>query len=141
MRLALLVLLASCGEAAKRNSRHARNMQTRRRDCERITCAGVHEYERENCILRCRSEQCYERIYGAEELEPGEIDAQRTRLFNTCESQEHRTAGSRPTHQRARADEAAADARADQSAAEEASENKHAPEDDAPAVAEPAVEL
>ena len=84
MRLALLVLLASCGEAAKRNSRHARNMQTRRRDCERITCAGVHEYERENCILRCRSEQCYERIYGAEELEPGEIDTRRSRLFNTC---------------------------------------------------------
>jgi len=62
--------------------------------------------ERENCVLRCvRSEgigageavaterlssrsclstQCYERVYGSDALEEGEVDTVRGRLFRAC---------------------------------------------------------
>ena len=40
--------------------------------------------------LRCQSESCYTEVYLPEELEPGEIDVQRQRQFQTCMTTEQR---------------------------------------------------
>ena len=40
--------------------------------------------EKENCVLRCTSQHCYDRVYGADALEEGEIDNLRGRVFRAC---------------------------------------------------------
>ncbi|KAI5070391.1 hypothetical protein GOP47_0014734 [Adiantum capillus-veneris] len=40
--------------------------------------------EKENCALRCVSAACYEKIYGDDPLEEGEIDFKRGREFQYC---------------------------------------------------------
>ena len=40
--------------------------------------------ERENCVLRCTSEVCYDRLYGTDALEEGEIDNLRGRVYRAC---------------------------------------------------------
>ena len=50
----------------------------------------MHEDYRANCVLKCQSEACYAEVYGAEELEPGEIDNVRQREFSKCLSMEQR---------------------------------------------------
>eukprot|EP00308_Calcidiscus_leptoporus_P003697 CAMPEP_0119388432 /NCGR_PEP_ID=MMETSP1334-20130426/104927_1 /TAXON_ID=127549 /ORGANISM="Calcidiscus leptoporus, Strain RCC1130" /LENGTH=109 /DNA_ID=CAMNT_0007410419 /DNA_START=29 /DNA_END=358 /DNA_ORIENTATION=+ len=59
---------------------------TIKKECERTTCRGVHEDDQENCVLKCQSPECYEQIYAGNELEPGEVDRDRSRKFNTCMS-------------------------------------------------------
>jgi molecular chaperone DnaJ len=34
--------------------------------------------------LRCVSPECYEKLYGSDPLEEGELDTTRGRLFRTC---------------------------------------------------------
>ena len=89
MRPATLLLLglAIVSGARKRQSRAA---AVKRRECERGECRGVHDDERTNCVLRCQSQQCYAEVYGAEELEPGEIDTKRQQKFNRCLTTEER---------------------------------------------------
>ena len=41
-------------------------------------------------IYRCVSGSCRVKIFGAEPLEPGEIDSKRDRLFNVCTHSEER---------------------------------------------------
>ena len=88
--VAFLVLLA--GVAAKKKA-HQRATNNRKRECETTTCAPVHIDERDNCVLRCQSDACYEKVYSGNELEPGEIDGKRTRDFNSCVTQEGRRKG------------------------------------------------
>tara|TARA_B110001452_G_scaffold251102_1_gene239844 strand:+ start:7 stop:423 length:417 start_codon:yes stop_codon:yes gene_type:complete len=111
--LTLTLLLSSV--AAKRKT-HQRNVNNRKRECETTTCQAVHADERDNCVLRCQSAECYEKVYGGNELEPGEIDAKRTRDFNACVTQEGRRKG-----QQAPAKPAAEAAPADAETADEAS--------------------
>ena len=40
--------------------------------------------EKENCVLRCTSQHCYDRVYGTDALEEGEIDNLRGRVFRAC---------------------------------------------------------
>ncbi|CAM6100592.1 unnamed protein product [Calypogeia fissa] len=39
---------------------------------------------KENCALRCVSATCYDRIYGEDSLEEGEVDFKRGREYRTC---------------------------------------------------------
>eukprot|EP00250_Pteridium_aquilinum_P003943 c14205_g1_i1 orf=227-580(-) len=39
---------------------------------------------KQNCVLRCISAACYDRIYGEDPLEEGEIDFKRGREFQYC---------------------------------------------------------
>ena len=63
--------------------------RAKRRDC--ITseeCKLIHPEENDNCINKCTSIQCFDKIYGDEPLEPGEVDFHRWRLFTTCARKE-----------------------------------------------------
>ena len=91
--LAVVCLLAlDLPEAAGKRSRAQKQANSRKRECERDVCGGVHEDDRTNCVLKCQSETCYAEVYGQEELEPGEIDTKRQREFSQCQSREVREA-------------------------------------------------
>ncbi|QDZ20670.1 hypothetical protein HOP50_04g31920 [Chloropicon primus] len=47
-------------------------------------CTGGSDVQKENCVLLCVSPECYEKIYGSDPLEEGELDTTRGRLFRTC---------------------------------------------------------
>eukprot|EP00965_Chrysotila_dentata_P078299 2580729-Pleurochrysis_carterae.AAC.2 len=83
--LLLIVLLLICEPALAKKRSRARNKQVNvKRECERTTCATVHTDDFDNCVLKCQSPECYEDIYGEEELEPGEVDRDRSRKFQSC---------------------------------------------------------
>jgi hypothetical protein len=98
MKTTLLLLVAlSLGAPAHAKRRRGgtaggpTTTQLRKRECEQ-DCKDVNEDDRGNCVLRCQSEACYEEIYAPEELEPGEIDLKRQRLYNACITKEAREA-------------------------------------------------
>ena len=98
MKMTLLLLVAlSLGAPAHAKRRRGgtaggpTTTQLRKRECEQ-DCKDVNEDDRGNCVLRCQSEACYEEIYAPEELEPGEIDLKRQRLYNACITKEAREA-------------------------------------------------
>ena len=92
--LLLLLLLAPPTGAKRRkgSSASAQHVNNRKRECEAEVCEDVHEDERGNCVLQCQSEQCFEEVYAAEPLEPGEIDMKRQRTFQNCLNAESRRA-------------------------------------------------
>ena len=47
-------------------------------------CVGNDDVVRENCVLRCVSPECYDKLYGHDPLEEGELDTTRGRLFRNC---------------------------------------------------------
>eukprot|EP00898_Chlorokybus_atmophyticus_P003109 jgi/Chlat1/379/Chrsp10S01489 len=46
---------------------------------------------RENCVLKCASPSCYDKVYASDPLEDGEIDSERGRAFRACARMELRT--------------------------------------------------
>ena len=90
--LALLAfaLCASGRPQTRRTQQQPSTAAKKKRECEDVTCARVHLDHKENCVLRCQSEACYEEIFMPEELEPGEIDTKRQRAFQTCLNAESR---------------------------------------------------
>ncbi len=92
----LLLLLVLAPEAAAKKRRHQTAAATRKRRCEREDCANVHEDGMANCVLKCESPACYAEVYAADELEPGEIDVHRQRLFSKCVGEEARAGRARP---------------------------------------------
>lgn len=65
-----------------------RSTKAERTQCEEGPCSEWSADYQPNCILRCQSEACYETVYGGNELEPGEIDAARSRSFTSCLTRE-----------------------------------------------------
>ena len=124
-QLGLLCHLLLLSNVAAKKKTHQRNVNNRKRECETTTCQAVHVDERDNCVLRCQSSACYEQVYGGNELEPGEIDAKRTRDFNACVTQEGRRKGqqapAKPAAEAAAANAETDDAAADAETADEAS--------------------
>lgn len=58
-----------------------KNLQSK---CEfKTDCSMLDQSDRQNCILKCISKQCYEQIYEFDPLEDGEID-QRFKSFKGC---------------------------------------------------------
>jgi hypothetical protein len=53
-------------------------------------CMDLIPEESLNCINQCMSEACYEKIYGTNPLEPGEIDIDRAKEFESCVKNEMR---------------------------------------------------
>ena len=84
--------------------------------------------------MKCQSEECYEEIFGAEELEPGEIDHVRTRKFTTCVAQQGKRqvqeerarkrgkVGTEPREGNAAREEGAAESAAEDAAATESTQ-------------------
>ena len=81
--LILLLLISPPSVKGKRRQAQKQKMATKKH-CGEVECADVHSDGRDNCILKCTSPACYEEIYAADELEPGEIDNKRSRDFNGC---------------------------------------------------------
>ncbi len=50
----------------------------------RYAHCAVSDVTRENCVLKCVSPECYEKLYGNDPLEEGELDTTRGRLFRNC---------------------------------------------------------
>mmetsp|Transcript_22263 Transcript_22263/g.69292 ORF Transcript_22263/g.69292 Transcript_22263/m.69292 type:complete len:144 (+) Transcript_22263:123-554(+) len=105
--LALVALLAACsplgvvegkpkGKGTRRNTGLDKELQEIRADCtvkvdtEGGDCAR-DSVARENCIMRCSSDSCYQQVYGEDPLEEGEIDTARGRIFRNCARNELRT--------------------------------------------------
>ena len=61
-----------------------REFRQRKIDCASSQCAGKVGAEESNCTYKCMSPSCFEEIYGHDEIEEGEIDSSRSRLFSTC---------------------------------------------------------
>mmetsp|Transcript_1941 Transcript_1941/g.3112 ORF Transcript_1941/g.3112 Transcript_1941/m.3112 type:complete len:93 (+) Transcript_1941:346-624(+) len=59
-------------------------MRLKKLDCERNMCSHLAGESRINCQYKCISEPCYTEIYGHDELEEGEVDTERGRLFGFC---------------------------------------------------------
>jgi hypothetical protein len=95
----LLLLLLCLNEVSSRNSSGKSNSYNNRRynsyvgdrefrqrkiDCASSECAGKTGADEMNCTYKCMSPLCFAEIYGHDEIEEGEIDSSRSRLFNTC---------------------------------------------------------
>ena len=59
-------------------------------DCHMKQCPGLFDDEL-NCIYGCVSPDCYEQVYAADPLEPGEEDVRRGREFVDCVIAQHRS--------------------------------------------------
>ena len=94
LALALLCVAAAAPSAAAKRRVHTHSrgkqqsadqeMRLKKLDCERNTCSNLDGETRLSCNYRCISEPCYEEIYGHDELEEGEVDIERGRLFGFC---------------------------------------------------------
>ncbi len=52
--------------------------------CEEEDCAHLRPEENYNCVNKCVSPACYEKIYANKPLEDGEIDHDRCRYYLAC---------------------------------------------------------
>ena len=91
LALAVVCFAASCVEGV--NQAQKRNKLDRiwkgvRKTCLTDTCSHIHPDEDDNCVNNCTSPVCYEKVYGASPLEPGEIHYTKWRDFTRCARQE-----------------------------------------------------
>ena len=71
--LILLLEVSGKGKSAER---------IKKEECEKL---DLCKYDiTENCVLRCISENCYIKVYGNYNLEFGEADRDRSKLFSDC---------------------------------------------------------
>jgi len=84
MLLFALQLLPVCVHAKGPGSHADRQNSRRRGTCEAIDCSHLHYLENANCINQCMSRACFDEVYKGRELEDGEIDVAKERLFKNC---------------------------------------------------------
>ena len=54
----------------------------KREECEKLEICKYDDTD--NCTLRCMSEKCYLKVYGNDELEAGEIQRDKAKLYTDC---------------------------------------------------------
>lgn len=90
----ILFLLLFCGfvTAAKKNGAfYDKIWKVTAEECRTSdACKMLIPDENANCVNRCTSEKCYEKIYANKPLEDGEIDYDRNRAFTNCLREESR---------------------------------------------------
>lgn len=86
----LLILRGEYVSAKSRRQKFDRMWKTKKRECERTTCAALIPDESANCVNKCTSEECFEEVYAENPLEDGEIDQERARQFTNCMRKELR---------------------------------------------------
>jgi hypothetical protein len=74
--LVALLLLSDVHAKGKSSDR------IKREECEKLEVCKWDDTE--NCVLRCMSIKCYEKIYADLRLEPGEIHREKYQLFLEC---------------------------------------------------------
>mmetsp|Transcript_45334 Transcript_45334/g.84542 ORF Transcript_45334/g.84542 Transcript_45334/m.84542 type:complete len:114 (+) Transcript_45334:104-445(+) len=89
--LKVLLLAAVLVEAKpKKYPQHSSKVHWKKEsECAKGACAGFHPDENDDCVSKCVSDACYEEVYSADPLEPGEVDRVRQSRFNTCVRKEH----------------------------------------------------
>ena len=65
----------------KRTAVEARKL---RLHCEQNVCGAYLMEENLNCVSMCLSPACYEKVYGDNPVEDGELDFVRAKLFDEC---------------------------------------------------------
>lgn len=99
--LLILFLLPKLVQGRRRTKNPPRRvaLQARRwrQHCETNVCGAYVTEENLNCVSACLSPACFERVYGEEPLEDGELDFGRARLFDDCYMEESRNAQRRRT--------------------------------------------
>lgn len=89
---ALILCLLPSVAAGKKKHYHSGTTKThwkRESECVKTVCKGFHSDENDDCVSRCVSEACYNEVYAAEPLEPGEVDKPRQIRFNSCVRKEN----------------------------------------------------
>ena len=77
----------------KKQRRHAEVvLNDARMSCEMNACVHFIPEEAMNCVQLCLSPACYQKVYGDEPLEDGEIDVDRAKTFEVCVKEEMRLA-------------------------------------------------
>mmetsp|Transcript_35327 Transcript_35327/g.73975 ORF Transcript_35327/g.73975 Transcript_35327/m.73975 type:complete len:129 (-) Transcript_35327:104-490(-) len=89
LRICFLICLASVlsvQSAPRRGGRSTpdRELRIRRGECEKDACAGFQNEAKLMCTYRCINPECNEEVYGKDEIEEGEVDADRGRQFAAC---------------------------------------------------------
>ena len=90
--LELALALALVVEAASPRQRERQLAQSNfYKTCEQLCTGGSSLDERANCVSKCVSPSCFEKIYASNPLEDGEIDEFRKNRFLSCMNSERRT--------------------------------------------------
>ena len=76
----------------KRNERAVKSVYL---SCSKKTCGYLVPEERMNRLNACVSPACFQEVYGESPLEDGEVDFERSRLFDKCIREEFRQANKR----------------------------------------------
>lgn len=82
--MCMFVIFLHSGAEARKNKYVS---AARRQACQRGPCLGQDDTD-PNCVLRCISATCWQRLYEHSPLEPGEVDIERARQFSTCAAAE-----------------------------------------------------
>ena len=99
--LIILLLLPKLVDGRTRPNRYKKRrraevlLQDTRRQCEMEACIRFLPEEAMNCVQLCISPNCYERVYGGNPLEDGELDIDRAQQFELCVKEEMKEARKR----------------------------------------------
>lgn len=73
------------GNTKRKTAVAAREYNRKRRECDAsVTECEYEQYDRDNCVLRCISQPCFQSIYANDPLEDGEVDETRSRAYKKC---------------------------------------------------------
>ena len=96
--LIILFLLPKLVEAKRKKTPPKRTVieaRKLRNLCENEVCGAYLVEENLNCVSICLSPACYEKVYGENPLEDGELDFERAKRFDECFLEESRNARQR----------------------------------------------
>mmetsp|Transcript_19183 Transcript_19183/g.35040 ORF Transcript_19183/g.35040 Transcript_19183/m.35040 type:complete len:99 (-) Transcript_19183:44-340(-) len=80
--LVVFLLLCLFGTHAAKKPDYLKDWKSRKQECMRRPSCAFDESD--NCVNRCISKQCYEKVFNNNPLEDGEIDKTRSRDFLDC---------------------------------------------------------
>ncbi len=72
-----LILVYSIRVDAKNESPFDRALKKKQKTCDKEICKKHIENYNENCINQCTHVECFNKIYGTDPLEDGEVDNKR----------------------------------------------------------------
>ena len=82
-----LLLITACHASPhnkKQQRKHDREFKATRNECLQNVCNDLHPEENDNCLNKCTSNTCFNKMYASAELEPGEVDHIRWHRFQKC---------------------------------------------------------
>ena len=80
----IIILYIILSVFTRQKKRKRRIYQRKKTDCYAKECFYLEYFLATNCIFNCVSKICFHKIYRFSNLEPGEIDSKRDKLFEKC---------------------------------------------------------